>query len=680
MAEHEQHPAPAGAEAAPNGEAAGEGKALKRTYVEFREEARRAILSSHDREKYEALEPEERDFVDSACLYEFNSQQVSQQKRRIKLRDMLLARDVAAAYCPSRDAAGQYSEGMRILKNSESGSDTVKFVLGRRVCTMLEKICNIYGQHPRTFVSADLHRMETELLNYISRLGRLIREPLGEARRIYGKLKERTGWEIPATAFGMAEDCEVPQLFFNRYTDSSQLLLKDPQKPFRSDTLNPPLKLDFRIKNAVLILAGENRFHIDRKKFQNVQDTPAARAIMANSLEDEKKKIGEAYRRNPHQLAERLTAQDEIGVRTIKENAFAFFYGYTLKHLPNTAARMDAAELFLQGLMPEENDIGCRGFCRWLYAPDAVRDDPNPDYWLPNGTLAYRLRKTFHDLGTGKDRLSMFATRMNKLLTDYLDEQLKRIRTEQEKPFTVGIAQAEARLKQFIALNAEAFARAGESGGQVEEVHRECSLKLDQALELVNRSFNKSLSAATEQEKRELVARLRPKLEEEAGKRGATLAELKARHQALVERYNTIVRQLQRLDQLGELPADPVERQRLLASFGAAAAGETPPAGRDELRGRLQQELERVKLEVQKLKAQHAAVLAVEKSLLAILDTIRESDSCGERIAALEREGESQTGLAEQRRALENAMEQLRAERDEVTGRTEDEIETNLET
>ncbi|HLA40608.1 MAG TPA: hypothetical protein VJ417_11455, partial [Candidatus Glassbacteria bacterium] len=127
-----------------------DGKALKKTYLEFREEARRAILSSADREKFESLDPEDREFVDAACLFEFNSQQVNKTRRKVKLREILLCRDVAQAYCPNRDPAGQYSEGMRILKNSETGSETVKFVLARKVCSMLERIHNLYSSHPRS--------------------------------------------------------------------------------------------------------------------------------------------------------------------------------------------------------------------------------------------------------------------------------------------------------------------------------------------------------------------------------------------------------------------------------------------------------------------------------------------------------------------------------------------------
>jgi len=162
-----------------------DGKALRKTFEEIREDARREVLSSADREKFDGLEPDEREFVDQVCLFESKSQKVSRQPHKVKLREILLCRDIAQAYCPGRDAAGQYSEGKRILTNSETGSDSVKFVLARKVCSMLDKINMIYQSNAGSYVRADLHRAETDLLNYINRLGRMIREPLGEARRVY---------------------------------------------------------------------------------------------------------------------------------------------------------------------------------------------------------------------------------------------------------------------------------------------------------------------------------------------------------------------------------------------------------------------------------------------------------------------------------------------------------------
>ena len=283
-------------------EQAKEEKALKKTFGEIREEARMEVLSGVDREKYEKLEPDEQEFVNQVCLYEEKSQKVGRQHHKIKLREIMLCRDVAQAYCPGKDAVGQYSEAKRIIQNSETGSDSVKFVLSRKVCSMLDKIFNIYQSNPSSYVRADLHKAETDLLNYIGRLGRMIREPLNEAKRIYYKLKERAGWSLPAAAFGMAEDCDVPQLFFNRYSSPAQLLLKDPEKPFRSDNTNPPLKLDYRIKNAVLIVAGENQFHLDKSRFDKVRDTAAAKFIMAKSIQEGKDKISQAYKRNLYQL------------------------------------------------------------------------------------------------------------------------------------------------------------------------------------------------------------------------------------------------------------------------------------------------------------------------------------------------------------------------------------------
>ena len=138
-------------------------------------------------------------------------------------------------------------------------------------------------------------------------------------------------------AFGMAEDCDVPQLFFSRYSSPAQLLLKDPEKPFRSDNINPPLKLDFRIKNAVLIVAGENAFHLDKGRMDKVRETSAVKFIEAKSLQEGKDKINKGYRRKNYQLAEGLTLKDELSVDSIKEDAFRLFYNYTLKS-PNVGS------------------------------------------------------------------------------------------------------------------------------------------------------------------------------------------------------------------------------------------------------------------------------------------------------------------------------------------------------
>ena len=360
---------------------------------------------------------------------------------------------------------GQYSEGKRILKNSETGSDSVKFVLARKVCSMMDKINTIYSSNAQSYVRGDLHRLETELLNYLNRLGRMIREPLSEARRVYSKLRERAGWNLPNTAFAIAEDCEVPQIFFNRYSSPAQLLLKDPKKPFRSDNVSPPLKLDFRIKNAVLIVAGENRFHLDRARFEKVKDSSAARHIAMSSLQAGKDKIADLYRKNPYHLVEWFTQQDEINVQTIKENSFGFFFSYTLKNLPSSASCADSAELFMLDLMKEENELGCFGFCRFIYPPAAVDDPPEAPAWSLSSTRALELRRLFHEISEKKVRLSMFPTRMNVLLTAHLDKQLGRLRENISGPFRERIVVAEERAAGFPGYRRKPDGARGRGGG-----------------------------------------------------------------------------------------------------------------------------------------------------------------------------------------------------------------------
>ena len=61
---------------APVGECLGpDGKALRKTFGEVREDARRDILSAADREKFEELDPDQREYVDQVCLFESKSQE-----------------------------------------------------------------------------------------------------------------------------------------------------------------------------------------------------------------------------------------------------------------------------------------------------------------------------------------------------------------------------------------------------------------------------------------------------------------------------------------------------------------------------------------------------------------------------------------------------------------------------
>ncbi|HUU29736.1 MAG TPA: hypothetical protein VM123_18180 [archaeon] len=686
MEENVQHP-PEGVEAGTAVEGQEEDKALRKTYLEFREEARHAILSSHDREKYESLEPEEREFVDAACLYEFKSQKVAQQKRKVKLRDILLCRDVAQAYCSGKDLVGQYSEGMRILKNSETGSDTVKFVLGRRICSMLEKVNNLYSQHPRTFVNADLHKAETDLLNYINRLGRLIRDPLKEAKRIYVKLKERAGWEIPATAFAIEEDCDVPQLFFNRYADPAQLLLKDPNKPFRSDTMSPPLRLDFRIKNAVLIMAGENRFHLDKKRFMKVENTAAARAIMAKGVEEMRRRITDSYKKNVNELADKLSPEDDIGVRSIKEGAFTFFYGYTLKNLPNTAARADSTELFVIQLMEEENSIGCRGFCRYAYPPEAVSDDSNPNLWHPGITRAYKLRHIFNDIGTGKERLSMFATRMNQLLTEYLDGQLQTMGEQVAAPFKAKIIQAEARLQAFLRSHRAELESAEQASQRIESLEKEHSQIMDDFLAKVNLSFGKSLKADSDQQKEELIERILPRLKEETSVRDQAIDKLQKQYQALVTRCKNLAAQQQKIDSLIEKarqnPGDTGLKeleQQLIASLASLQAEKKELLTLASLHSLVIEQLRRYRTSLEWIKQQYAKVNKVLKPLKELVALIETADAREDEILRLKEQLGAAEALYREKQALLANIEQLTNERDETTSRIEDEIEVNRET
>jgi len=674
------------AEAAPEEELGPDGKAIKKTYLEIREEARRAILSGHDREKYESMEPDEQEFVDAACFYEFNSQRIKQTKHKVKLREIMLCRDVAAAYCSVKDLTGQYSEGKRILKNTEAGSETVKFVLARKICSMLEKIHNLYSSHPRSYVSADVHRAETALLNYTGRLGKIMRDPLNAARRIYTQLKERVGWEIPASAFGNAEGCDVPLLFFNRYSDPNQLLLKDPLKPFRSDNMDPPLKLDYRIKNAVLIMAGENRFHLDKKRFDTVKDSATARAIMLKGLEEAREKIGEAYRMDTYQLADRLSPEDEINVPSIKEAAFQFFYGYTLTNLPNTAARVDAAELFILKLMEEENDIGCRGFTKYIFPPGAVRDDNNPDYWSPEYTEAYKLRCVFNEIGSGRARLSMFATKMNELLTEYLDGQLKTIKQRLEAPFKNKIAAAEKRLQQFLESQGMDPEKSGGVGEQIEQLTQKRRELIDEVLTMIQNIFKKSFKADSEQAKMELIQRLMPRLKEEADKKSEIIGKLKERYKALVNKNNSLAGEVKKIDgligQARQNPADPALKEaerKLLASNSSPSTDEQSSNTLPELRNLKIAQVKKVRDALEKIKAQHAAALGIEKSLKELIDKIQQAENLAEQFALLQQQQEELQALLKQKQSLVAEVDHIKSERDECISRIEDAIEANQE-
>ena len=396
----------------PVGECLGpDGKALRKTFGEVREDARRDILSAADREKFEELDPDEREYVDQVCLFESKSQKVSRQSHKVKLREILLCRDIAQAYCPGRDMIGQYSEGKRILKNSETGSDSVKFVLARKVCSMMDKINTIYSSNAQSYVRGDLHRLETELLNYLNRLGRMIREPLSEARRVYSKLRERAGWNFPNTAFAIAEDCDVPQIFFNRYSSPAQLLLKDPKKPFRSDNVSPPLKLDFRIKNAVLIVAGENRFHLDRARFEKVRTAgrEAYRHVQPSGRQGQDR---------------RSISQEPVppggGVLAAGRDQRADDQGELLRLFlllhPEKPAQQRLPRRFGRAVHARSDERGERTrmsrVLSFHLSPWRGDDPPEASAWSLSSTRALELRRLFHEISEQKIRLSMFPTRM----------------------------------------------------------------------------------------------------------------------------------------------------------------------------------------------------------------------------------------------------------------------------
>jgi hypothetical protein len=662
----------------------GEEKALKKTFAEIREEARHEVLSSVDREKYEELEPEEREFVDHVCLFEQKSQKVSREHHKVKLREILLCRDVAQAYCPGKDTIGQYSEGKRILKNSETGSDSVKFVLARKVCSMLDKICTVYQSNPATFVRADMHKMETDLLNYISRLGRLIREPLGEARRVYSKLRERAGWNLPPTAFSMAEDCDVPQLFFNRYSSPSQLLLKDPKKPFRSDNTSPPLKLDFRIKNAVLIVAGENQFHLDKVRFDKVRETSAAKFIMAKSVQEGKDKITQNYKRNPYKLAEGFKIEDSISVQSIKENTFAFSFGYTLKNLPSSAARADSAELFMPELMKEENDIGCLGFSRFLYPPSAVDDPIEPEGWTRGNTRAYVLRSLFQDVGRGKIRLSMFPTRVNQLLCEHLEKQFEGIKKKIAEPFSQRIKKAEADLAAFRKEHGSPAEQERQARERIEQISAEVAEKVGQAFSMVEKVLQKTLAAERPEQKKDVLDKLRPRLVEKIASLRQDLERLRKNYDSLAEKKKTLdaqVAQALELERhLKENPGDAEARQqrdqlaRSLVNGGQSAEA---PAGLGDL---VSGQRTAVVSNLEKIRKQFDQSRAFITNLKGIIGLAEEMDARETEIAGLREKIAAVVELRPKEIELEEAVSKITLEYEEQVGRIEEAIEVNRET
>ena len=673
--------------AQPDQELGPDGKVVKKTFQEIREEARRAILPGHDREKYETLPADDQEFVNAACLFEFNQQQVQKTRRKVKLRDILLCRDVAAAYCSGRDLTGQYSEGKRILKNSESGSETVKFVLARKICSMIERISNLYSSHPRNYVSADVHRTETELLNYTGRLGKIIKNPLGEARRIYLKLKERTGWEIPKTAFENTEGCDVPQMFFNRYSDPNQLLLKDPMKPFRSDNVSPPLNLDFRIKNAVLIMAGENRFFVDKKKFAAVRETSAVRAIELKAVTEARNKIRDEYNKNTHELAEKLVIDDDFNVRSIKEAAFAFFYGYTLKSLPNTAARADGCELMIQQLMAEENDIGCSGFCRWLFPPRACDDDTEPNNWSPAITAAYSVRSIFHGIGTGEVRLAMFATRMSELLTKYLDEELNRALKESARPFEAKFRQLQARREAFKREHIQDFESLAGANARLEELSEKRESVAGEAFSLVAAMFNKPPQANSADEKIAELERLRPRLEQEHARRGEQAETLKNKYTALAARNNNLIAQVKHIDELrAKIKQNPGDGQlqaqvsETIARVAAMISSEKQPAGLDELRAQAMAKLQQIHAALGKLKSQHAQASGLGKKLTRIVESLGELESIATELEEANQRLSELGALPDQLAEIQREMDAVANEREETVGRIEEMLEVNKET
>jgi hypothetical protein len=668
-------------------EAVPDGKVVRKTYLEIREEARRAILPAHDREKYETMDPEDREFLDAACLFEFNQQQVQKTRRRIKLRDIMLCRDVAQAYCPGRDAVGQYSEGKRILKNSEGGNETVRYVLSRKICSMLERIYNLYNSHPRNYVSADVHKAESELLNYTGRLGKIIRDPLKEARRIYLKLKERTGWEIAPTAFDNAEGCDVPQLFFNRYSDPNQLLLKDPMKPFRSDNMVPPLNLDFRVKNAVLIMAGENRFFVDKKKFAAVRDTSTARAIALKSITEARMKITEDYKNNTYQLAEHLNVDNDFNVRSVKEAGFNFFYGYTLKDLPNTAARADVAELMAQKMMAEENDIGSHGFCHWVFPPAAVNDDAEPANWSPAVTAAFKFRKLFHGLCTGELRMSMFATGMTGLLSEYLDQELQRIVKEIAGPYDSRLKRMIKERQQFLRSHQQELDELKKVEAGLGELESECGALTEESFALVNVIFSKPIKADGIKAKLSAIHGIRERLEQESVSRGEMADSLKQKYQTLVVRNNELIAHVKQIGILaGEvktLSNDPKVQQKveeIIKQVNALLGSGQSADSLVELRKLAVQRLEQIRTALVKLKSQHAAAVNLKKKLCRIMECLERIDTLRTELEKLENRREELAALPEKLAEMEREVDNVSTEREDTVGRIEEMIEVNKET
>lgn len=663
-----------------------DGKVLKKTFEEIREEARRDILSGVDREKYEQLEPDEREFVDQVCLFESKSQKVSRQHHKVKLREILLCRDIATAYCPGHDPVGQYSEGKRILKNSETGSDSVKFVLARKVCSMLDKINTIYSSNAQSYVRGDLHRMETDLLNYLSRLGRMIKDPLSEARRVYSKLRERAGWNLPNTAFAIAEDCDVPQIFFNRYSSPAQLLLKDPKKPFRSDNVSPPLKLDFRIKNAVLIVAGENRFHLDRTRFEKVKDTPAARQIARASLQTGKDQIAELYRKNPHDLKDGFSLDDDTNVQSIKENSFGFFFSYTLKNLPSSASRADAVELFMLGLIKEENDLGCLGFCRYIYPPAAVDDPMEPPAWNKNSTRALQIRRLFHDLSERKIRLSMFPSRMNLLLTDHLDVQFARLREKIAEPYRERIAASERELRDFLNRHGSPIERETEGSARLLELETGCDSLTREAFEQVAALLKKEMTAAGPVQMRETMERVRPRLEEKITELRAALEKLRKNFETLVEKKrnlsNWLVQAINLAQKTSSGQAGPDTAQALAGIVSAYNAGESAAFEGDA--AALVKEITERRVKViagqERVKAQFDQARPFLERLKQTVGLIGEANARAAEIGSLRLELVQEAPLREREAALRDELGRLTVEFEEKIGHIEEAIEVNKET
>ncbi len=661
-----------------------EKKVIKKTFEEIREEARREILSGVDREKYERLEPDEREFVDQVCLFEEKSQKVSLSHHKVKLREILLYRDVAQAYCPSKDALGQYSEGKRIVQNSQTGSDSVKFVLARKVCSMLDKISYIYQSNPSSYVRSDLHKMETDLLNYINRLGRMIHEPLNEAKRVYYKLKERAGWSLPATAFGIAEDCDVPQLFFNRYSSSAQLLLKDPNKPFRSDNTNPPLKLDYRIKNAVLIVAGENQFHLDKSRFDKVRDTAAAKFIMAKSIQEGKDKISQAYKRNPYQLAEGFTLEDELSVESIKEEDFTLFYNHTLKILPSSASRADATELFINELMKEENDIGCKGFCWAVYPPEAVLDPTEPPAWTKTGTRAYKLRVIFQEIGIGKIRLSMFPTRMNQLMGEHLENQFKGLKKQIIESFASRIKQAQAELNKFLKTNGSPLEQEQKDLESIEKLEAGRNQSIDEAFWLTAKALRKNLKADTSEKKRELLGMIKPKLIEEIEKKTQSLDSLKKKYEQLTEMKKRLETRFAKVTALSKrLKDNPLDEEaleqetKLIASVTGGSGPEKVSA--EAMVELLNQHRKKIKSNLEDIKKHFDQSVTQKKTLKNMIALIEGADSHVEEISRLRQKHQENQQLRQEEQRLRDALKQVTHEYEDRVGHIEEAIAVNSE-